>query len=101
MTVIKEGPLIRLMGTVRERWSTKVLLIPTHLANERLKTVLLHFSEHLKEKFWEFFDDDLTPKRSVILIVNGVDYVAFGGLDARIAPETEITILSALHGGKS
>ena len=50
-----------------------------------MKQILSTISEIKKEKFWIYFDEDFSPKRGTIIIINGIDYNVFGGLEAEIS----------------
>ncbi|OLS21963.1 MAG: hypothetical protein HeimC3_33080 [Candidatus Heimdallarchaeota archaeon LC_3] len=90
---------IKLMGIIRDNWRKKSYNIDISSNEITLKTILKMCQIELGEKFWEFFDKDLSPKRGIIIIVDGVDYNAKGGLDTLLDPKSEITFLSAIHGG--
>ncbi|MHA1990481.1 MAG: hypothetical protein ACW981_02165 [Candidatus Hodarchaeales archaeon] len=90
---------IKLMGVVRDRWGKKIYKIAVENSRSLLINVFEECAKDLEEKFWIFFDRDFTPKRGIIIIVDGVDYKVKGGLNLQISSDTEITILSAIHGG--
>ena len=87
------------MGIVRDKWGAKNYQIPNIKSDLKLIDVLKKCAEELNEKFWEFFDSDYSPKRGIIIIVDGVDYKVKGGLTLQVELKTEITIISAIHGG--
>lgn len=88
------------MGIVKDNWGKKNYTIDITSNEITLKESLLIIQTDLKEKFWEFFDKDFSPKRGIIIIIDGVDYNVKGGLNTIINSKSEITFLSAIHGGK-
>ena len=90
---------IRLMGVVRDKWESKFLEIPEMGTNTKFIEILQYLSKEIGEIFWEFFDKDYSPKRGIIIMIDEVDYKVKGGSDAVISTRSQITILSAIHGG--
>ncbi|MHA1984174.1 MAG: hypothetical protein ACW967_07445, partial [Candidatus Hodarchaeales archaeon] len=69
---------IKLMGVVRDRWGGKNYKVTTHESASLLINVFENCAKNLEEKFWIFFDKDFTPKRGIIIIVDGADYKVKG-----------------------
>ena len=92
---------IKLMGAIRLDWGEKFINVnqnkekDTHL----LRDILIEIKGLKKAKFGIYFDDDLTPKRGTIIIVNGMDYIVNGGLESKISIKDEVILIPTISGG--
>lgn len=91
---------VKLIGAIKADWGEKYILINRNeQTNLNLKDILLRVQNLQKEKFMTYFDPDLTPKRGTIIIINGTDYNAIGGINALISPDDEIIFIPTISGG--
>jgi molybdopterin converting factor small subunit len=90
---------IKLMGAIRSDWGENVIVLKKSKNKILLKQVLDQVRELKKDDFKTYFDNDLTPKRGTIIIINGVDYKIMGGLDAKITTSDEIILIPTISGG--
>jgi len=93
---------IKLMGAIRADWGEKrIILYQNEKKNESipLKDLLSKIRDLKEEKFGLYFDNDLSPKRGTIIIINGIDYNVIGGLNASISKTDEIIFIPTISGG--
>lgn len=88
------------MGSIRSEWGERIVSIKEGEKKDTLclKHVLIALKEE-KKNFDSYFDEDLTPKRGTIIIINGADYKIKGGLNAKLTESDEIIIIPTISGG--
>ncbi|MHA2364129.1 MAG: MoaD/ThiS family protein [Candidatus Hodarchaeales archaeon] len=92
---------LRLMGAIRSDWAAKNLeiQIPDQEEEFTLKSLLQELNRRHQEKFWTYFDQDWSPKRGTIILINDVDYAVLGGLDITLKPNDQVTFVPTISGG--
>ena len=92
---------LKLMGAIGLDWGEKLITLNfgNTSKNKRLKDILMEIKEVKQEKFSIYFDNDLSPKRGTIIIINGIDFNVIDGLESNISPNDEIIFIPTISGG--
>lgn len=90
---------IKLFGSIANDFGSREL--PINLATEpvTLKSILQILKNKSSYYFNVYFDEDFSPKRGTIVLINGVDFNVIDGLETMISSTDQITLVPTVSGG--
>ena len=89
----------KLFGTIATDFNGRNIDLTTGKVAVTLKELLLILKNLNEEKFTSYFDNDLTPKRGTLILVNGVDFNTLEGLDTIITLSDQVSLIPTISGG--
>ena len=90
---------LKLFGTIASDLGTKLLTIENFTENSSLKEILNDIKNKFPKPFANYFDEDFTPKRGTLILINGVDFNTLNGLDTKISSSDQISFIPTISGG--
>ncbi len=89
----------KLFGTIATDFGGRNLDLTTVKDAVTLKELLITLKNLNEEKFTSYFDNDLTPKRGTLILVNGVDFNTLEGLETIIILTDQVSLIPTISGG--
>lgn len=90
---------LRLFGTIATDFGGKQIVIERTIEKIQLKDILLEMKEKFPKFFPHYFDEDLTPKRGTLILINGSDFNALDGLETEISSSDQVSFIPTISGG--
>ena len=90
---------VSLFGTIASDFGGKHLELPFSDENKTLNDILLFLKSQNERKFYSYFDEDLSPKRGTLILINGVDFNTLDGLNTKLNPSDKISLIPTISGG--
>ena len=90
---------ISLFGTIASDFGGKQLELPLSEDNNTLKDILLILKSDNERQFYTYFDEDLSPKRGTLILINGVDFNTLDGLNTKLNSSDQISLIPTISGG--
>lgn len=90
---------LKLFGAIATDFGGKTVEISSSTQECTLEIILIGLQKLQEKHFATYFDDDFTPKRGTLILINGVDYNTLEGLDTKLTPADQISIIPTISGG--
>lgn len=90
---------LKLFGTIATDFGGKQLTLETINEKNSLKDILVMIKEKFPKYFSSYFDDDFTPKRGTLILINGVDFNTINGLETIISSSDRVSLIPTISGG--
>ena len=90
---------LKLFGTIATDFGGKTLDLKISSAKYTLKNLLLDLKNLNEYQFNTYFDNDYSPKRGTLILINGVDFNTIDGLNSVLTPSDQVSIIPTISGG--
>ena len=87
---------LKLFGTIATDFGGKTLSQEISSADYTLKDLLLDLKKLNEGQFPSYFDEDYSPKRGTLILINGVDFNTLDGLDSKLIPSIKFQLFLQL-----
>ena len=90
---------LKLFGTIATDFGGKQLSLEFINEKNSLKDILVKIKEKFPKYFPNYFDDDFTPKRGTLILINGADFNTIDGLDTIVSTSDQVSLIPTISGG--
>ena len=90
---------LTLFGTIATDFGGRNLSLELSSESTTLKDILIILKNKFSTHFSNYFDDDFSPKRGTLILINGVDFNTLDGLNTILSTEDQISLVPTISGG--
>ena len=90
---------LKLFGAIATDFGGKNLDVTVSNTECTLQEILIEIKKNREKVFSTYFDEDYSPKRGTLILINGVDFNTLDGLQTKLTSVDQISIIPTISGG--
>ena len=90
---------VKVFGAIASDFGVKDISLATIEENITLQALLVILKGKYPSHFPQYFDEDFTPKRGTLILINGVDFNTIDGMETVLSAADQISLIPTISGG--
>ena len=90
---------LTLFGTIATDFGGRNLSLELLSGSTTLKDILFILKNRFSNHFSNYFDEDFSPKRGTLILINGADFNTLDGLNTILSIGDQISFIPTISGG--